>query len=57
MLISFCKRFFFCNAHERKTMFIELMVELISFIGEIVFEGFLEFAIDFASDLFAKRRR
>ncbi len=38
-------------------MFIELMVELISFIGEIVFEGFLEFAIDFASDLFAKRRR
>ena len=38
-------------------MFIELMVELICFISEIVFEGLLEFGIDFMTDWLPKQRR
>ncbi len=53
----FAKGFFFCNAHKRKTMLLELIVESVGFIGEVFFEGLFEFVVDFASDWLAKRRR
>lgn len=38
-------------------MFIELVVESIGFIDEIIFEGLIEFSLDFISDWQPKRER
>ena len=55
--VRFAKGLFFCNAHRRKTMLLELLVEYIGFVGEIVYEGLLEFGIDFMTDWLPKQRR
>ena len=38
-------------------MLLELMVELVGFIGEIVIEGLFEFVVDFVSDKLTRHRR